>query len=189
MSAIRSVADAVVGYLPALPAECGVARCGEIHLGGELRRCYAGLIPISADDPLVALTENIGAPADPRQRFREAYDNPSYTLHIISDDLVLADTFAEGIRKGLDRTSHIATPHGTINTLTVGPASRTVRNDRPRYDIMMVVDAEIVRATGIRTLILGGRTFTNTDGLAYLSSEDYFEGMGFEAEDIDITES
>lgn len=189
MSAIRSVADAIVAHLPTLPAECGVARCGEIHLGGELRKCYAGLIPITSERPIIAITENVGAPADPRQRYRVAFDNPSYTLHIISDDMTAADEIAEDIREALDRSSHIDTAHGMINTMSVGPASRIVRDDRPRFDLTMVIDAEIVRSTGLLTLILGGKTFTNTDGTAYLSSTDFFEGMGFETDDIDITES
>ena len=32
-----------------------------------------------------------------------------------------------------------------INTLSVGPASRTVRNQSPRYDVTMVIDAEVIR--------------------------------------------
>lgn len=140
------------GILPRIPTECGVARCGQSYIGGTPRKCYAGLIPICADDPIIALTENIGGPADPRQHFDEAYDNPSYTLHIISDDLLLADTIADTVRKALDFTSHLDTPFGVINTLSVGPTSRSVRASGPRYDLMMVIDAEVIRSVGYDTI-------------------------------------
>lgn len=133
------------GVVPPVPTECGVARCGQSHLVETRLVCYAGLIPVRADNPIIALTENLGGPADPRQRYDTAYDNPSYTLHIISDDLILADTVAHTVRRALDLTAHHDTPFGTINTLSVGPASRTVRKQSPRYDVTMVIDAEVIR--------------------------------------------
>ena len=140
------------GVLPPIPTECGVARCGQSYIGGTPRKCYAGLIPICADDPIIALTENIGGPADPRQHYDEAYDNPSYTLHIISDDLLLADSIADIVRKALDFTAHHSTPYGDINTLSVGPTNRTVRTSGPRYDLTMVIDAEVIRSIDYTTI-------------------------------------
>jgi hypothetical protein len=96
-------------------------------------------------DVTVALTERPGGPADPRQAYAEAYDNPAYTLHIIGDDMVRLDEVAHMIREGADRTAHLATEYGTVNTLQVGPPSRTIRTSRPRYDVQMAVDAEFIR--------------------------------------------
>lgn len=93
----------------------------------------------------MALTELPGGPADPRQRYDTAYDDPSYTLHIVGEDLERLDAVAQEIREGADRTAHISTEYGTVNTLQVGPPRRTVRMTRPRYDVQMTIDAEFIR--------------------------------------------
>ena len=148
MSGIRAVAETVHEQIPNKRVSvCGVAVCGRTRLG-QLERAtvYAGMIPlVHTDDVTVALTELPGGPADPRQRYDTAFDNPSFTLHILGEDLVRLDRVARDIRAGCDRTAHIETEYGIINTLSVGPPRRTVRTDRPRYDVQMQVDAEIVR--------------------------------------------
>jgi len=93
----------------------------------------------------VSLTELPGGPADPRQEYNEAFDNPSYTLHIIGEDLVRVDGIAQQIRAGADRTAHITTEYGYINGISIGPPRRRIRPLRPRYEVTMTIDAEIVR--------------------------------------------
>ena len=126
---------------------CGLAVCGRTRLGeAEKSDIYAGMLPLKYDESItVALTPLPGGPADPRQDYATAYDNPSFILHIIGENLVNLDRVAQDIRAGADRTSHIETEHGTINTLAVGPPRRIIRSDRPRYDVQMQVDAEIIR--------------------------------------------
>lgn len=167
-----------------------VAEAVRIAGGGDTP-VYAGQIPLipSPDGITVALTEAPGESADPRQKAVRYFDNPGYTLHIISDDLVLADTYAQTVLGALYRASHIRTDYGSINTLTADAPRRVVRTDRPRYDLQMDIRAEVVRISSIVAIIIGGYAFTITDGQAYLSAMDYFAGMGFGTETIDITES
>ena len=129
------------------PSVCNLARCGFTRLGrAKDTTVYAGMIPPYPLAPVtVAITELPGEPADPRQAYDEAYDNPAYTVHIIGDDLEMLDAVAQEIRAGADRTAHITTDYGTVNTLSVGPPSRTVRGARPRYDVQMTVNAEFIR--------------------------------------------
>lgn len=138
----------------------------------------------------IALTELPGGPADPRQVFDTAYDNPSYTLHILGEDMVQLGRVAEAIREGCDRTAHISTDYGTVNTLRVGPSRMTVRNDRPRYDVQMQVDAEIVRRmlSGIFGMYIGDTAFTESGGTASITALQGFDALGFSSEQITITE-
>lgn len=92
-----------------------------------------------------ALTELPGGPADPRQRYGTAYDNPAFILHIVGEDLCEIDKAAQIIRQEADHTAHIITEHGTINTLSIGPARRIIRSDRPRYDVQLTIEAEYIR--------------------------------------------
>lgn len=129
-------------------AYCGRARCGLAHCGRRIRNngLFAGLIPPMLSHRItLALTEQQGGPADPRPLFSTAYDNPSFTLHILGDDLVLMDATAHAIRMALDRTAHHETSWGTINTMSVGPAVRKVRTVRPQYDLTMTIDTETER--------------------------------------------
>ena len=67
------------------------------------------------------------------------------TLHIIGDDLVALDTIADTVVAKMDRQAHIDTMFGTINGIRINPPKRTVRNDRPRYDIQLLIEMEIAR--------------------------------------------
>ena len=148
ISAIRAVAEIIAGHwTERAPAHCGVARCGLTRLGhARSTQVYAGQIPqVCTAEVTAALTELPGGPADPRQEYDTAYDNPSYVLHLVGEDLERLDAVAQEIREGADRTAHIATDHGTVNTLQVGPPRRTVRTARPRYDVQMTIDAEFIR--------------------------------------------
>lgn len=148
ISAIMAVASILSAkWTDPAPAVCNSARCGLSRLGhARDTTVYAGMIPQVIIPPVtVAITELPGEPADPRQEYDTAYDNPSYTVHIIGDDLEVLDTVAHEIRAGADRTAHITTAYGTVNTLSVGPPSRTVRGARPRYDVQMTVNAEFIR--------------------------------------------
>ena len=148
MSGIRAVAETIRAYVPAVYATiCNRTRCGTRRLcETEVPPVYAGMVPILQTPTVtLALTELPGGPADPRQVYDTAFDNPSYTLHIIGEDMVRLDTVAQGIRAGADLKAHIDTEYGIINTLSVGPPRRVVRSDRPRYEVQMQVDAEIVR--------------------------------------------
>ena len=147
-SGIRAVAD----YLATVwtnddTCRCGVARCGYTSLGATgSTDIYAGMVPIACTQQVtVALTELPGGFADPRQGYAEAFDNPSYTLHIIGEDMKRLDEVAQEIRTGADRTAHITTEHGYINGISIGPPKRSVRKLRPRYEVTMTIDAEIVR--------------------------------------------
>ena len=123
-------------------SRCGAMRCAQTDPG----TVYAGLIPqILPDIVTKALTDRPGGPADPRQRYGTAYDNPEFVLHIVGEDLVAIDKAAQIIRREADRTAHITTEYGIINTLSIGPPRRTVRPDRPRYDVQMDVRAELIR--------------------------------------------
>ena len=133
-----------------VPARCGVARCGMSYCAkenGSRGNVYAGMIPVvmSTQYPPAALTEELGEPADQRQRFDWAFDNPSMTLHIIGDDLVALDTIADTVVAKMDRQAHIDTMFGTINGIRINPPKRTVRNDRPRYDVQLLIEMEIAR--------------------------------------------
>ncbi len=104
------------------------------------------MLPVVHNDALTAaLTALPGGEADPRQEYLTAYDNPAFTLHLLGEDLVRLDRVAQDIRDGADRTAHIVTEHGTINTLSVGPPRRIIRSDRPRYDVQMQIEAEYIR--------------------------------------------
>ena len=147
MSGIRAVAEVLRRHIPSRPVSvCNVAICGQTKCGETPQQIYAGMIPLAYSDAVAfALTEIPGGPADPRQAYRTAYDNPAYTLRILGEDLVQLDEVAQGIRAGADRTAHLRTQYGTINTLAVGPPRRIVRSDRPRYEVQMEVRAEIIR--------------------------------------------
>ena len=143
-----AVAEIIAGkWTDRAPAHCGIARCGLSRLGHiGSTQVYAGQVPqVCTAEVTVALTEQPGGLADPRQEYTTAYDNPAYTLHIIGEDLQRLDEVAHAIREGADRTCHIATEYGTVNTLAVGPPSRTIRTARPRYDVQMTIDAEFIR--------------------------------------------
>lgn len=149
MSGIRAVAEVLREHIPNNHLSvCNVAVCGQTRLGQiGGTQIYAGMIPLIHTDAVsIALTELPGGPADPRQEYNTAYDNPAYTLHILGEDLVKVDRVARDIRAGADRTAHLSTQYGTINTLAVGPPRRIVRSDRPRYEVQMEVRAEIIRS-------------------------------------------
>lgn len=104
------------------------------------------MLPVRPEGPLTAaLTALPGGEADPRQEYADAYDNPAFILHLLGEDLVRLDSVARDIREGADRTAHIETAHGTINTLAVGPPRRIIRSDRPRYDLQLTIEAEYIR--------------------------------------------
>ena len=175
MTSILAVRDAIVSELPsAIPPRCGIsvcggtrlgtgtewpldsdtsawcgrARCGLAHCGRIIRNdsIFAGMIPVQLSHRVtLALTEEPGGLPDPRQRYDVAYDNPVYSLHIIGNDLTILDTVAGFIREKLDRRSHIETENGTINTLSIDPPSRSERRSRPRYDVVLNINAEVVR--------------------------------------------
>ena len=132
-----------------IPARCGLARCGASFCGRIVPNdgIFAGMLPVMYGHHVtVGLTELPGSPADPRQRYDTAYDNPGVTIHIVGDELVWLDQVAEHIIEKVDRRSHITTAYGTVNGIRINPASRTVRKDRPRYDVQMTIDMEMVRA-------------------------------------------
>ena len=125
-------------------ARCGATGCGEIYRDGV----YAGMLPIRLDSTstiTAALTELPGAPADPRQAYNTAYDNPSMTLHIVGDDLLRMDMLAQTIIEKYDRKSHIETSFGTVNGIRIAPPRREVRKERPRYDLQLTIDMEMIR--------------------------------------------
>ena len=133
--------------IPYVIARCGIAICGWTRCAHiDTPTVYGGMLPVmSRSDVTVALTRLPGGQADPRQIYAEAYDNPAFTLHVLGEDLIKMDDTAESIREGCDRTAHITTEYGTINTLSVGPPRRIVRSDRPRYDVQMTIEAEFIR--------------------------------------------
>jgi hypothetical protein len=148
--ALRACAEIIAGafLFNNVPAICNVARCG-LSTCGYVRRTdgvYAGMLPLRLKNGYItaALTALPGSPADPRQAYDTAYDNPSMVLHIVGDDLVDMDSIADNILR-LDRSAHITTQWGTVNGLRVNPAKRTVRNDRPRYDLQMTIEMEMIR--------------------------------------------
>ena len=149
--ALRACAEIIAGILPwkAPVARCNLARCGAVNCGGHTYRdgVYAGMLPVILKEGNItaALTELPGGPADPRQVYDVAFDNPSMTLHIVGDDLVRMDMIAELVLK-LDRSSHITTQYGEVNGIRINPASMTVRKDRPRYDVQLLIEMEIARS-------------------------------------------
>lgn len=148
--ALRACAEILRSAVPwkAPPARCNVARCGASGCNDTTYRdgVYAGMLPVRITaDITAALTELPGAPADQRQRYDTAFDNPSMILHIVGDDLQRMDAVAEAVIK-LDRSSHISTEYGEVNGIRINPAKRTVRTDRPRYVLQMTIDMEMVRA-------------------------------------------
>ena len=143
-----AVAEVLQAHVvPYVIARCGKAICGWTRCAHiDKPTVYGGMIPIlHRGDVTVALTRIPGGPADPRQVYDTAFDNPAFTLHILGQELNKLDTTAQSIREACDRTAHLETEHGTINTLSVGPPRRVVRADRPRYDVQMTIEAEIVR--------------------------------------------
>ena len=151
VSAIKACAEILGGAIAwrAPPARCNAARCGASGCGDRTYRdgVYAGMLPVKLMDGNItaALVQDYGSPADPRQVYDTAFDNPAMTLHIVGDDLQRMDLIAEAILL-LDRSSHITTTYGTVNGLRIGPPKRTVRDDRPRYDLQMTIEMEMVRA-------------------------------------------
>ncbi len=130
-------------------AYCGVNRCGLAHCGRIVRNdgIFAGMVPrMLAHHVTMALTPLKGGPADPRPRFDTAYDNPAFLLHVIGDNLLWVDRVAHTVREELDRTAHLTTTYGVVNTLAVGPPSRDVRSSHPRYDVTMKITTEMERA-------------------------------------------
>ena len=129
-------------------AYCGRARCGLAHCGRIIRNdaFYAGVVPVmKAHHITLALTEDMGGRPDPRQVYDTAYDNPSFTLHIIGDRLEWLDEVAEHLRTHCDRGGHITTPDGYINGIHIDPPQRDTRTSRPRYDVTMQITTEVVR--------------------------------------------
>ena len=132
-----------------VPAYCGVARCGASFCGRIVPNdaIFAGMLPVMYGHHVtMGLTETPGGPADPRQAYDCAFDDPGMTLHIVGDNMTWLDQTADFILTKLDRTSHISTSYGTVNGLRIGPPKREVRNDRPRYDLQLTVDMEMARA-------------------------------------------
>lgn len=128
---------------------CNVAVCGVSYCGRESNQSavFAGMIPLKVcpDRVTMALVELPGSPADQRQIYHTAFDNPSMILHIIGNDLLSLDAIADEVIKTLDRTGHYDTTFGTVNGVRIGPPRRTVRNDRPRYDLQLTIDMETAR--------------------------------------------
>ena len=150
-SAIKACAEILAGAIAwnAPSARCNVARCGATGCGDVTMRVgvYAGMLPVRLGimDITAALVEDYGAPSDPRQAFAVAFDNPSMTLHIVGDDLVRMDTIAQIIIEKYDRISHVTTTHGEVNGMRIGPPTRKVRDDRPRYDLQLAIEMEMAR--------------------------------------------
>ena len=131
-----------------IPARCGLARCGASYCGriAPNHGLFAGSLPVMYSHAVtIGLTELMGGEADPRQRYDTAYDNPGIAVHVVGDDLAQIDRVAEAIRERLDMARHITTPHGIINGMSCAPGVRRTRADRPRYEIIMTVEAEYVR--------------------------------------------
>lgn len=131
-----------------VPAYCGVARCGASFCGRIVPNgaIFAGMLPVMYSHRVtLGLTELPGAPADPRQAYHTAFDNPSMTLHMVGDDMQMLDRTADYIMGKLDRTSHIETSFGTVNGIRIAPPRREVRKDRPRYDLQLTIDMEMIR--------------------------------------------
>lgn len=130
-------------------ALCGVARCGASYCNYVPLSVgvYAGMIPTRCHPgtSTAALTEELGGPADPRQKYDTAFDNPAFTLHLIGDDMLWLDKVAHRIMERLDCTGHYKTIFGTVNGIRINPPKRTVRDDRPRYDIQLLIEMEIAR--------------------------------------------
>lgn len=147
-SAIRACAEILSSVQWTVPARCNVARCGASYANAEASDVYyAGMVPVRMLRNITAgLVEDYGSPADPRQVYDTAFDNPAMTLHLIGDDLVWLDKIAEQIIATYDRTSHITTAYGTVNGMRIGPPKREVRADRPRYDLQLSIEMEMVRA-------------------------------------------
>lgn len=125
-------------------AICGAAHCGRIASNGAI---FAGTIPAMKSHAItLVLTEDMGGLPDPRQQYATAYDNPAFTLHIIGDRLEWLDQVADILRSRTDRTAHIETENGIINGFHIAPPERRINTARPRYDVTMKIDTEIVRA-------------------------------------------
>lgn len=192
MTGIQSAADYLSGiYTGPGDSICGLAVCGRTRLGSDITPIYAGMVPLAvADGITLALTEEPGGPSDPRQIADTYFDNPSFTLHIIGDDLVGLDAMAQRIREQADRRAHIATEDGIINGMRIGPPRRTARRAYPRWDVQMAVDMEIVRRIAeLYGVVMGPTAFDLTDGLASITSAEGFAAMGFTAEALTITET
>lgn len=132
-----------------VPAWCNVARCGISYCGRisqDSGGVYTGMRPTMYSRQItLSLTEAQGGPPDPRQVYDTAYDNPALVLHINGDRLEWLDWFGRRIREELDMTTHLETPHGTVNGLRIGPAKRINRTTRPRYELVLEIEAEYIR--------------------------------------------
>lgn len=146
---------------------------------------YAGMIPEPREGGIIAaLTERPGGPADTR-RSAVRYDDPAYTLHLIGDDLADLDLLADRVR-ALDRTAHIRTAAGEINTFRVLPPDRRMGMRRPRYTVTLGIDAEVVETAEIRTITIGDTPFTVTGGVAVMTSAEYLAACGFGFREVEI---
>ena len=124
-------------------ARCGAAHCGRIASNGAI---FAGNIPAMKSHAVtLVLTEDAGGLPDPRQAYATAYDNPTFTLHIIGDRLEWLDQVADHLRQRADRGAHITTEHGEINGIRINPPQRDTRTSRPRYDVTMQINTEVIR--------------------------------------------
>lgn len=129
-------------------AFCGSAICGRAHCGRIIPNngIFGGSLPVMYSHRVtIGITEDQGGPADPRQVYNTAYDNPGMTVRIVGEDMQTLDRVAERIRAALDMGRHLETPHGTINGLNINPPTRTIRKDRPRYEVDLTVEAELIR--------------------------------------------
>lgn len=129
-------------------AYCGRARCGAAHCGriAQNGAFFAGTIPAMKSHAItLVLTEDAGGRPDPRQQYNTAYDNPAFTLHIIGDRLEWLDQVAGTLRERADRTGHIETADGYINGIHVAPPERKINTTRPRYDVTMRIETEVIR--------------------------------------------
>lgn len=147
---IRACAELIEGTMTwkNAPARCNRARCGMSFCGDltDEAGVYAGMLPVKLTSAITAaLTAEMGGPADPRQRFDIAFDNPAFTLHIVGNDLVRIDRIAQLVIDKLDRTGHHDTTFGTVNGIRINPPKRTVRSDRPRYDVQLLIEMEMAR--------------------------------------------
>lgn len=189
MSEILAVAEYIGSRIAEPSARCGFARCGKSYCGDDIEDrpalVYAGMIPQPrTGEVIAALTENPGGPADPR-RSGVRYMDPAYTLHLIGDDLARLDGLADEVR-ALDRTAHIFTHSGEINSFQVAPPSRRMGMRRPRYDVTLGISAEVIKSEEIKTITIGSTPFEITDGVAVMTSEEYLEACGFQFIDMEV---
>lgn len=189
MSEIDAVAEYIGSRIAEPCARCGTARCGMSYCGDDIEdgpyTVYAGMVPEPRNGQMVAaLTERPGGPADPR-RSAVRYTDPAYTLHLIGDDLTVLDRVADKVR-ALDRTAHIMTMSGEINTFRVLPPERRMGMRRPRYDVTLGIDAEVIKSGEIKTITIGTTPFEVVGGVAVMTSEAYLAACGFEFRQTEV---